>query len=350
MNRSIFLVVAILIANIGALFAQDSYNHVRSYTPILEVEDADSLVQLDGAAVQSLTHYYDGLGRPVQVVTRQGSPAGLDVVQYLEYDSYGRERFGYLPYVSDTAVSGFFKSGAKQEQETFYEDPPSFIPADDHPWAETGFEASPLSRVIRSGAPGTDWQLSGGHAVGIEYKLNKDGEVFNWLLDSLGELKTNSRPYYRSGELTRIITTDEHGHIVVEYKDKQQRVVLKKVQAEANPAEYSHTGWASTYYIYDQYSNLRYVIPPQAVEHILEGNITAFESQGGILLTSDTTLATGSNTGNYYYLPWVEVTLPGGLTAGAGFRLFQFNLDLEDGFLARWAFYYSYDARQRMIE
>jgi hypothetical protein len=70
---------------------------------------------------------------------------------------------------------------------------------------------------------------------------------------------------YAAGELFVNTTADEAGHQVVEYKDQQGKVVLKKVQLWDVPAS-GPSGWLNTYYVYDDLDNLRFVIPPRAVE------------------------------------------------------------------------------------
>ncbi|MEA1851417.1 DUF6443 domain-containing protein, partial [Chryseobacterium sp. MHB01] len=41
--------------------------------------------------------YFDGLGRPKQVVNVKASPTGKDVVTHIEYDVFGRQVKDYLP-------------------------------------------------------------------------------------------------------------------------------------------------------------------------------------------------------------------------------------------------------------
>jgi hypothetical protein len=60
---------------------------------------------------------------------------------------------------------------------------------------------------------------------------------------------------------------------LIEFKDKEGKVVLKKVQliATDNGSGSPHAGWMCTYYIYDKLGQLRCVIQPKATE-ALTGN------------------------------------------------------------------------------
>ena len=72
---------------------------------------------------------------------------------------------------------------------------------------------------------------------------------------------------YPAGELNKTVTIDEHGKQVIEYKDKEGKVILKKVQLLSSPST-GHYGWLCNYYIYSQ---LRVVIQPKGVD-ILAGS------------------------------------------------------------------------------
>ncbi len=62
------------------------------------------------------------------------------------------------------------------------------------------------------------------------------------------------------------MTIDEQAHAVVEYKDKDGLVILKKVQIDAISSDFSgYNGWLSTYYIYDNFNQLRFVLSPKAM-------------------------------------------------------------------------------------
>ncbi|MBW7870386.1 MAG: N-acetylmuramoyl-L-alanine amidase [Flavobacteriia bacterium] len=80
--------------------------------------------------------------------------------------------------------------------------------------------------------------------------------------------------FYEAGTLYKTITTDENGHKIYEFKDKQGRVILKRsfvteYPLSGRPGPNPPTGTnkkADTYYVYDIYGNLAAVIPPLASE------------------------------------------------------------------------------------
>src|SRR4030042_1610736 len=99
--------------------------------------------------MQESVAYYDGLGRPVQQVAWQGSPAMKDIVQPIVYDMFGRDSVKYLPYTGGN--DGSFKDNAVSEQNQFYQSL-----GYQYPYSKIVFEPSPLNRVLEQGAPGAD--------------------------------------------------------------------------------------------------------------------------------------------------------------------------------------------------
>ncbi|MES2112839.1 MAG: DUF6443 domain-containing protein [Bacteroidota bacterium] len=223
--------------------------------------------------------YVDGLGRPIQTIQVMGSPFGNDLVQPQAYDIYGREIYKYLPYVSTTGTVGSFRTSATTAQQTFYNAPPGGVspiwPAN----AQTVFDNSPLSRPVEQGAPGTDWQV-GQHTVKIDYASNNNTA---WGTDSANSrqvalytttistggsqtlARTGNTATYGAGQLTITISKDENwaggrAGTVEEYKDIDGKVILKRTY------NYDSTGLQqlSTYYVYDDFGRLAFVLPPGA--------------------------------------------------------------------------------------
>lgn len=231
--------------------------------------------------VNETIQYFDGLGRPLQTVQVKASPGFKDIVQPVAYDAFGRETKKYLPYASSSA-DGSYKASALTDQQTFYNAPPSGVPVIPTAFAETRFEPSPLNRMEEQGAPGMPWQLGSGHTVRTEYTSNNNTPFSN--ANTLGSRRValytagigtsanvrtlsrvNNNAIYADNQLYVTIIKDENwkdsdGCIgaTEEYKDKEGRVVLKRsYNKKGTLAE-----MLSTYYVYDDFGNLCFVLPP----------------------------------------------------------------------------------------
>ncbi len=196
--------------------------------------------------------YFDGLGRGIQQVAVKASPAGSDIIKPIVYDDYGRQKIDYLAYAINQDgrnTQGAYRSDAENEIKTYYN---TFYGSTDgdYPFAEKEFDNSPLNRVMKQGAPGAAWQLTGGNPVSFEYATNTAEEVGLYKVDANGSLNKNGS--YNAASLYKNTITDENGNITTEYKDKQGQVVMKKAGAN------------QTHYVYDDFGLLRYVISPKA--------------------------------------------------------------------------------------
>jgi len=240
-------------------------NYILTSTPrISGIINATGLANQGTCQLMQTIQYFDGLGRALQTIQIKGSPSGNDVVQPIAYDQFGRQSVKYLPYASTTA-DGSYKANALTAgagQAAFYTSPPAGVSPIPYPSASTGFEVSPLNRVVEQGSPGAPWQLStsgvsgSGHAIKIAYSANAATDVILWTVNSAYNGATGNS-YYAAGQLYATTTTDENGNNTIAYKDIQGKVVCKKAESANTPLTY-----LATYYVYDDLNNLIYVIPP----------------------------------------------------------------------------------------
>ncbi len=217
--------------------------------------------------INETIQYFDGLGRPLQTVQVQGSPGFKDIVQPIAYDAFGREKFKYQPYAAQTGTIGTFRDAAIGDQSSFFLSPTAGVKATAYAFAETQFEASPLNRVQQQGAPGEAWQISGGHTLKTEYGTNIQDEVKLWKINGADNGASAVASVYLPGKLYKTINWDENwiptdlkAGTTEEFKDFEGRVVLKRIW-ETNGKS------LSTYYVYDDLGNLRYVLPPAVNEN-----------------------------------------------------------------------------------
>ncbi|WP_311951007.1 DUF6443 domain-containing protein [Mucilaginibacter terrae] len=266
-------------------------NYILTRSPRVEVTDASTLGSRPASEVISAIQYFDGLGRPMQVVQFNANQDGTkDLVQPIAYDQFGREATKYLPYTA-SGTTGIFRNNALAEQQAFYHPGGSGNSGDQlggglvripTPYGITKFEPSPLNRPVEQGAPGDAWQPAGsgiagsGHTVRTAYMNNTtDGEravrLYRSTPVSAGDYRRSlsGNGYYPGGSLYLTVLKDENyiegadglAGQVHEYKDKEGHIVLKRT---FNRRQDNSIETLSTYYVYDDFGNLSFVLPPGA--------------------------------------------------------------------------------------
>ncbi|GAB3433108.1 hypothetical protein GCM10027516_43440 [Niabella aquatica] len=295
-------------------------NYIKKSSPSI----AKSTINYNSSEEQITVEYFDGLGRPVQNISVNASPSpdGKDIITPIVYDAFGRQDKTYLPYAA-AGTNGIYRPAALAEQSSFYATPPTVsIPIIPNPFSQTLFEASPLNRPLEAAAPGASWAIGNNHTIRTGYEINTAADAIRlWnvygeehnagsngvqanasysshtagtteykatqsitftdgFTASSGENFTahivsgqssgnpdrgaSSPGYYEAGRLFKNVTWDEHRNRVIEYKDKAGLVVCKKVQ---DGGDTSNPSYMVTQYIYDDFNQLAYVIPP-ALESI----------------------------------------------------------------------------------
>lgn len=218
--------------------------------------------------------YFDGLGRPLQNISAQASPLvsngrSADLVSHTEYDALGRVSKVYAPYpeeyVSGSAGNGRFVTGAAGKSVAFYNVSTNFDQNNARGYALTDYEASPLNRISKQFAVGSD------RSVALEYGVNAASEVRLYKVATDNSL-IDDNAYYGASQLSTTSTTDENGSLSIEYKDKNGSVVLKSVLSIRSVGATAAT-WQKTYYVYDDLSRLRFVLQP---EYQREASVTKY--------------------------------------------------------------------------
>nr|WP_315423729.1 DUF6443 domain-containing protein [uncultured Pedobacter sp.] len=259
--------------------ASEDQNYIS--TKIFKVPGIDpgNLSGRSVCEVNEQIQYLDGLGRPVQNITVQGSPTFDDQIEGIVYDGFGREEKKYLPYTI-AGNKGAYRDNFLAQQRDFYLGQPAAtsIMATQSPFSLNVFETSPLERIVEYGAEGDSWQpvngSTAGHTTKKTYGTNIQDEVKYWTVSGNGATANT----YLPGRLYKITTQDENwknddekAGTVEEFRDFQQKLILKRI---FNKRPDQNIEILSTYYIYDEQNNLRYVLPPA----VNEGgqNIAAF--------------------------------------------------------------------------
>ncbi|MDV7697654.1 RHS repeat-associated core domain-containing protein [Chryseobacterium soli] len=196
--------------------------------------------------------YFDSFGRPYQSISIKSSPTGKDMVQHIPYDSYGRSVDSWFPVPMSTM------GGAVQDSTTVKSNALT-VYGDSRPFSHTILEKSPLSRPLSQISPGQEWQT---HPVTLGYNANTGNEVKKYTVSTTWvEGRTESAlsflGNYPANTLTKNTATDEDGNVSVEFKNKQGQIILVKKGVGTSDV-------TDTYYVYNEYGHLVYVLPPLA--------------------------------------------------------------------------------------
>lgn len=301
-------------------------------TPTIEI---DSLQKLEMSQQKQNIQYFDYYGYPTVNIQRNFAPLGGDLITLQETDDFFRESSSWLPILKSTSGGQYIspdqiKSDAKTT--TLYGN-------DQRPYSKTIYDGSPLNLIVEQYGVGNDWftnnrsvktdrmtnaglgqtipavevtsYSNGNQIVACEQIILKPGFQFAATTDKSLLIKIDpnicysdyyegaspggvtiapeqlavmiykptdtgikNQGKYQTGTLNVTRVTDEDNNISYEFKDKIGRVVLTR--------QMSGTVQYDTYSIYDDYGNLRYVLPPLASDVLTATNTTWMESTAAI--------------------------------------------------------------------
>ena len=225
---------------IGAATAQNSnQNYVVTRTMLNE----------SSSSYLDVVKYYDGLGRLCQTVHNQVTPQKNNLLDLSEYDESGRDVKDWLPVYSSSAylsASAFSSTASGNYGSTA------------RPFNQSVYEASPSDRLVAQYGPGAKWSDK---PMTTDYMLNGSSEVLSCVHYSVNGSTLVNGGSYATGELYVVRTQDEDGNTASQFTDKQGHTVLV--------SQLNGTVRHDTYYVYDDYDNLCYVLPPA-----MDGNIS----------------------------------------------------------------------------
>lgn len=200
-----------------------------------------------GSQYLDVVNYVDGLGRPFMELQKNVVSSGKHLISLTEYDAYDHAFKQWLPIetTSDYQSPSIFKSSA-----------PVMYGNDSRPFTESFYEASVQNRFLKQYGPGIAWST---HPVESSYYLNSLSSPYNCKLYTVGSSGLSENGFFPAGELFIEKATDEDLNVIYTFSDKEDHVLL--IRQIHNMITYD------TYYVYDNYGNLRYVLPPMYQEN-----------------------------------------------------------------------------------
>ncbi|KMQ58354.1 sugar-binding protein, partial [Chryseobacterium sp. BLS98] len=195
--------------------------------------------------------YFDGLGRPKQIIGIKASPLGRDVVTPIEYDAFGRQVKDYLPVPQSGTQNGAIVPSPLTNASSVY--------GSEKIYAEKVLENSPLDRIHQQIQVGNDWANK---PVTFQYDTNVNGEVFQFTTNTTWVNNATSSVLslpgtFPANQLYKNTVTDEDGNISIEYKNGKGQIIMAR--------KHDGTLYNDTYYVYNEYDQLAFVLPQKAL-------------------------------------------------------------------------------------
>ena len=261
--------------------ASTTENYVYSRTYLEAVTTSSTTAK----QVQSI-QYFDGLGRPKQSIAIKATPKGNDLVTPIIYDGFGRQTRDYLPVPQSSTSNGALYTQNSDLVAYPVTDATNFYNSEKI-YSEKNLENSPLDRVMQQYQVGNDWSTK---PIDFKYEANGAGEVkkfiatFNYttfastLSIATASDYVDTNGFYKASQLYKNTVTDEDGNVSSEFKNGQGQTLLVRKMLGTTPVD--------TYYVYNDYDQLAFVIPPLAADKYKGTSYTA----GTSILMTDTDL------------------------------------------------------------
>lgn len=262
--------------------ATENYVYSRAYLDPVTASSATA------KQAQTVT-YFDGLGRPKQTIQiKGGKTPNSDLVTPVIYDCFGRQVRDYLPIPQISSIDGGIypqSSDCSTDGNAFPISDATGFYQGEKIYSKKVLESSPLDRIQQQIQPGSDWQS---HPVNFGYQTNEETEVLKFTTTTssgggafyTGMLSVNG--YYDASTLYKNKVSDEDGNTTYEFKNGEgQTLLLRKViggvsvdpiATEGIVAQIAINQYADTYYIYNEYNQLAFVISPLASEYFKANN------------------------------------------------------------------------------
>ena len=224
-KQVIFLLLVLLTHAAGSFAQSSNKNYVQTKT------------FLDDAGSTFLHHidYYDELGVVEETVDVGLNPTHTPIVTKTDYNAQLKPFYLWAPVPStglDYIANVYYKS-----RNTYNSN-----------MAFATNEYDDFQELASSWKPGEAWET---HPVTVTRHVVPADEVRKYSVDADGNLVVNDDSYYPYGLLMSATTTDEDGRSMTVFTDFHGNTVLER-RGENN----------DTYYVYDQYGRLGYVLPP----------------------------------------------------------------------------------------
>ena len=281
-NQFIYIFPIIILVNFIGYTQSVGHNYVKTIE-LLEPVGINAFISNPGNfdKIEFVT-YLDGFGKTKQSIAIKQTPNEKDMLQHIEYDQFGRASKQYLPLPTNQS-NGNYINNAQSQISTYYQNEFS----DQHPFSEVRYDNSPLNRKLEETGPGNTWELlstsDNDHTNKFEYDVNEENEVLLFEINETDPSIPLDISYFDAEELLKNVIKNEN------WTSSDGSINTKEVFTDKNGrkiAEFSYeyddnnnVKKFSTYYVFDNIGNLRYVLTPKILQKVQATDVDNYAVQ-----------------------------------------------------------------------
>ncbi|MEG1665783.1 DUF6443 domain-containing protein, partial [Chryseobacterium sp.] len=244
------------ILNLISILFVVTISHAQTLTTTENYIYTKNCLNEDCSRKSEAVQYFDDLGRSKQIINIKASPSDKDIVTPIEYDGFGRNLKSYLPIPQNQTQNGAIYENPHTNASQTYG-------TDSNYYSSSTVESSPIGKLLSSKKPGADYQS---HSITYAYEANATSNVKLYTVQTTWESGAtkndiSTTTHYAAGQLMKNSVIDEDGNTTTEFiNGKGQKILVRKNDGTQN---------SDTYYVYNKFNQLAYVIPPLAINESL---------------------------------------------------------------------------------
>lgn len=237
-------------------------NYVVAITPLGETQSVgynNGVLTVDRSSDQNINvltevQYFDGFGNLIQTVQQGITPQKNDLVSILE-NRYIRESQEWLPIPKGSNGSFHDLTSFKTDAQSYYKVV--------NPFRSTiQLQTNDAFDETYTQEPGT---YSGSTIITNSNGIERRAVSAYSVVDNGRNIKLIKKGDYAYYTLTVSQSIDGEGNTLFEYTDKNKQLVLSSRVVQG--------GYLDTYYVYDDFGNLCFVLPPLLSNELTQDNV-----------------------------------------------------------------------------
>ena len=238
------MALCVCLGNATVVHSGKSITIVQPLDACSSIQEQNGSINTGSARAIIVDSYFDALGHKSIAVLRKGATDSKDLLTDYSCDFAGKVTRISKPlpvYPSSTIL----KEDLPSALTTYYND--------NAPFTSYTYENTGGHLILAVTQSGNTYQS---HPTIYSYRANTNAEVAVWEVTENGIQRSG---FYPEGSLAVTTKTDSEGAYITIFRDASGKIIMRQ------------QGGVKTYFVYDTFERLRYILPPAVSGHLGDG-------------------------------------------------------------------------------